>query len=328
MAVALDKLVEIHQVFDGALANGLGVAHLDAALLGIGDELQAARGLLVVEAGGVGADVRIDAFGFHYQVIAGALGAGGAAAGGGCQRGIVEREGGVLEVDGEGAGEVVLGGAVGHRLAVVAFDHALERFLLQRGRDARDEQRGRGLELAAEEFLARVAAEGEQLEAGVDVAAALADLGGDLVGLVAVAHQRLVAFGLFDGMHVAALQVLDDLDLEHLLVVEFAPEGGEAFEAGCLGSAPATLSDDDLIDGPLIVWMGALVEGEQRVERERPDGNGLDQAVAFDRVGQFGDIGIIDVLARIAGRGDDGGDGQFGHGDGIGRDWGVHAVFS
>ena len=67
-------------------------------------------------------------------------------------------------------------------------------------------------DLAGQAGLADLGVHRQELEAPVDVAAAVPDLIGHAVGALAVAiDQGLEAFGLFDGMHVGALQVLGDL---------------------------------------------------------------------------------------------------------------------
>jgi len=59
----------------------------------------------------------------------------------------------------------------------------------------------------------------------------------------------------------------------------------------------------------------ALVEFQEVLERQRPHGDGLNQPVGLDRFGQLGEVGVVKVFARVAGRGNDLAHWQHGHGN-------------
>ena len=58
-------------------------------------------------------------------------------------------------------------------------------------------------------------------------------------------HQDLVAFGLFERMESFAVQILHQLDFEHLAVVECAHDGRNGVESGFAAGAPAPLAGND-----------------------------------------------------------------------------------
>src|SRR5271169_811798 len=58
-------------------------------------------------------------------------------------------------------------------------------------------------------------------------------------------HQDLVAFGLFERMESFAVQVLHQLDFQHLAVIERAHDGWDRVESGFAAGAPAPLAGDD-----------------------------------------------------------------------------------
>jgi hypothetical protein len=152
--------------------------------------------------------------------------------------------------------------------------------------DARDEERPGGVELAGVERLARLGAERQELGAGVDVAAALADHFGELVGVdLLQSHQLFIALGLLELVQAFALQVFDQLDLEHLLVAQLAHRGDDVGDPGFLGGEPAALAGDEL----------ELGQASQRLER--PHHDGLQDADLPDALGELGEALLREALA-------------------------------
>jgi hypothetical protein len=142
--------------------------------------------------------------------------------------------------------------------------------------DARDEERAARVEVAGVEALPRLRTQREQLGARVDVAPALADHLAHLVGVdLLQLHQLLVALGLLELVQAFALQVLDQLDFEHLLVAERPHARRDVREAGRLGGDPAALAGDE------------LVLGEAAQRGERPHHHRLQHADRLDRVGEL-----------------------------------------
>ena len=107
-----------------------------------------------------------------------------------------------------------------------------------------------------------------------DMAAALADNGGDGLGAVVRSlHDRGIATRLFQGVEIGPLNVLDQGDFDDLVIIEVAHQGRNRPELSLLGGAPAPLAGDDLIF--------ALGVGQ------RPDQDRLEDAAGADRGGQF-----------------------------------------
>ena len=112
----------------------------------------------------------------------------------------------------------------------------------------------------------------QQAQGVGDVAAALADgLGHCLLGVAEALDQRVVARRLFDRVEVGALDVLDDGDLEHLVVVELAHDTGTSCRPALCAArqrrSPATIS-------------------YRRARRARPHQDRLQHALLADRFGR------------------------------------------
>ena len=103
--------------------------------------------------------------------------------------------------------------------------------------------------------------------------------------LINVALERL---GLFDRVEVFALDVFDDRQLGHLPVVDFADQDGHLAPVGCLGGAQAALAGDQFV-----------------VVANEADDQRLQNAVGANAVGQIGDLGFFECLARLVRVADD-----------------------
>jgi hypothetical protein len=148
---------------------------------------------------------------------------------------------------------VLLGFACAHRFAKTVETSlrrgdVLERFCLQvLVGDPCEVQRGRRVQLPVIERITSWLAESEQLEAGVHVGLRFAHLVAELVGVMPVQlHELLVAFRLLERMQIRALQVLDELYLEDLLVVPVADERRDLVELRLLCSEKRRSPADDL----------------------------------------------------------------------------------
>ena len=97
--------------------------------------------------------------------------------------------------------------------------------------------------------------------------------------LINVALERL---GLFDCVEVFALDVFDDRQLGHLPVVDFANQDGHLAPVGCLGGTQAALAGDEFV-----------------VVADEADDQRLQNAVGADAIGQIGDLGFFECLARL-----------------------------
>ena len=72
-------------------------------------------------------------------------------------------------------------------------------------------------------------------------------LGKLLLGPPELREQPLVGLGLFHRIQIFAEQVFDQRQFQALGVGRFPDNGGNAGQAGQLGSAPAPLADDELV---------------------------------------------------------------------------------
>ncbi len=108
---------------------------------------------------------------------------------------------------------------------------------------------------------------------------------GDLLLCVTEARDQLaVAGGLLDRVQVLALHVLDDGELGDILVGELAHDDGHGVQRRFLRRAPAPLAGDDLIAAALAIWTGD---------------NRLHETLGADRLRELGELGGIEILARI-----------------------------
>ena len=104
-----------------------------------------------------------------------------------------------------------------------------------------------------------------------------------LLGEAVFLHQSLEAPGLLGGVQVLPLEVLDQTQLHDLSVIRLNDDSGDLIQTGLLGGPPAALPGDDLV-----------VAGGQTA-----DGEGLDDAVEADRVGQIGEGLRLKALAGL-----------------------------
>jgi len=108
-------------------------------------------------------------------------------------------------------------------------------------------------------------------------------LGHLLLGHAVLVHEDLVAVGLFDGVQILPLEVLDEAQLHDLLVVGLDDHSRDLGKARQLGGPPAPLAGDDLV-----------IAGGQP-----PDGEGLNDPVGADGVGQVGQSFLVETLPGL-----------------------------
>ena len=113
-------------------------------------------------------------------------------------------------------------------------------------------------------------------------------LGHILLAVVELADQAQEGGGFLQGVEVAALQVLDEGDLDGLGIAEVAHHRRQFVEARPLRRPPAPLAGDDLIGRAAAA---AAVCG--------PHHQGLDDALGTDRGGEALDLGLVEALARL-----------------------------
>lgn len=109
-------------------------------------------------------------------------------------------------------------------------------------------------------------------------------LGHLLLGETVFAHEHLVAVGLFNRVQILPLEVLNEAELHHLAVVGLDDDGGDFAQARQLGGPPAALPGDDLVVA----------------RREPADGEGLNDPVDADRVGQILKAFLVKPLSGAA----------------------------
>ena len=100
---------------------------------------------------------------------------------------------------------------------------------------------------------------------------------------VAFVDEALVGNGHFDGVKVFAVDVFDEGELKHLLVVGHADEGGNLGESSHLGGAQTAFARDELIF----------------VVAKFSDGNGLNHTLFLDRLSQFAQCGLVKFGAGL-----------------------------
>ena len=201
--------------------------------------------------------------------------------------------------------------AVAHGLAfVAALAHdGFHGFGLLLGVwNAGDEQGARGIELAGAKGFAAFLAKVEQLQAGVNVAAAFADLGGHVVNRnrrfvngLRLVHQLVIAFGFLERAEVFALQVFHQLNVEHFAVGQIADDGGNGGLACNFAGPVAPLTAHQLVDGARLEVGGVFqAAGGQRAHKNRRvNGKGI------DALGQLGQLGMVEGFARVGEAGHD-----------------------
>lgn len=316
-AAALAGLVQQQVATGRAVLAGHDVAGLAAgddllaALLGLGLHALEVGVFLFREAGGVGTDVCIVLVPQFWR-RAGVFGADRARAGGRAQRGIVQCEGGLVELEHVAASRQVQGAAIAHGAAVrAAREHALGVFGLdglgralghQQGHAARQRARCQGG--------CGIGAQREQAQRFKDVSAALVQGFGSTVDREAVVQgQALHAQGLLQGREVAAVQVLDQLHQQRVHVVRVALDVRHGAQARNLGGAVPALARNDFVRGAA---RGLVLEGVlQALDRQAAQQQGLQHAVQLHGGGHVVESVVLDHPAiRAAGR--DLGEGQRG----------------
>ena len=122
-------------------------------------------------------------------------------------------------------------------------------------------------------------------QTGVDVACALARLlhqGGNVVA--GDVEQALEALRLLVRVNVNTLAVLDQLPFERLCVVDLDDTGGNGEKLRNLRGTEASCSRNDL--EPFVVGS---------------DGDGLNEAIVLDALGEFSELGFIECAAGVGG---------------------------
>ena len=194
-----------------------------------------------------------------------------------------------------------------------------ERLQLQLGvGHAGDSQGTAGVDLAFAQGLARGLAQIKQLEPGVHVAAAFADLVGHLVSVdFVVLHQPLVALGFFELGEVVALEVFNELDFEHLVVTEAADQRRDGGHARLHAGPVAPLAADNFMRGHhvgliLLATVGFARSFLHPAAGQRPHKDRLVHTAGLDAFGQLSELDRVETLARVGQAGDQGVDGQVG----------------
>src|SRR3569833_1127052 len=126
-----------------------------------------------------------------------------------------------------------------------------------------------------------------QADRVLDRAAVLAYPVGDLF----VRHRELVdealeRRGLFERSEVGALEVIDERALDRALGIDFLDDDRDLVEAGALGRTPSPLAGDQE------VALGV---------RTRPHDERRDHAVRPDRLGELGELRLVELAARLLG---------------------------
>ena len=99
---------------------------------------------------------------------------------------------------------------------------------------------------------------------------------------------------LLDGVNVAPLQVLGNHGIESLFIGHIADDAGDGFEGQKRTGTIATLAADNLV---LYARRGAIPIDNDFVNR--PDGDGLEQPLPGDIVGQFAERFFLNGLSRV-----------------------------
>ena len=110
-------------------------------------------------------------------------------------------------------------------------------------------------------------------------------------------NQHLIALGLFHGIQIFALEVLDQTQLHDLAVIRLNDYGGDFVKTGGLGGTPTAFAGDDLV-----------VAGRQLAY-----GDGLNNAELTNRIGQLRQGLIVELCSWLCGVGNDFVYGNLGH---------------
>ena len=106
-----------------------------------------------------------------------------------------------------------------------------------------------------------------------------------LLGVTELRDEPAVGRGLFNGIEILALDVLDEGDLEHLMIGHFPHQHGDFLEPGSLSRPPPPLPGNELKSRPVFT-----------------DDHGLDDALLAQGPGEIGELLFVDMLAAV-GRG-------------------------
>src|SRR5580693_411962 len=119
------------------------------------------------------------------------------------------------------------------------------------------------------------------------MAPAFADHARDVAVRIAIVGAKMgVAGGLFEGVQVGPLHILDDGDFERFAVPRLNDDDRDLMQAGPLGGPPAALASDDLV-----------------IVRDASDGaddDRLDDPALLDRGGELVELRIVEAFSRIA----------------------------
>ncbi|MNV26042.1 hypothetical protein D3C71_1171560 [compost metagenome] len=303
VAVAVPRL----ELYDAL--GFLAFDHAHALGLGLGTQGGAVSCFFAVVAGGVGAQVWAVHIGEQIRVGAGALGAILAATSCGHQLDGGDVEGGAVQPQHDVLLQpaLKLTHAYGGVAPVVLARCFGQGFGLQLGVwDAGNAQGAAGVDQAFAQCLGGLGGQVQQLEAGVHIAfalalaVALAYLFGHLFhGEVAVLHQGAVALGLLQLAHVHALQVLDELDLQRLVICQLPDHGGHFGHLGEAAGAQAACAGHQFVGGQGGA-LAAKAEGlGQARAGQRPQQDGLVHAAGFDAVCQLLQLGGVEGFAGV-----------------------------
>src|SRR5215510_6573967 len=117
------------------------------------------------------------------------------------------------------------------------------------------------------------------------MAAALADhLGQLLLGIAKALGEIVVTRRLLDSVEVGTLHVFDQRDFEQLLVTQLTDDRRHLMDSGALRGAPAPVAGDNLVAAAAAIG---------------PDNDRLQQTLGANRVGQFCQLLLAKVSARV-----------------------------
>ena len=118
------------------------------------------------------------------------------------------------------------------------------------------------------------------------MAAALADgFGETRLGAAKLLHQPAVGLSLLERRQILALQVLDQRHFQRVRIRQRADDDRDLMHADALRGAPSPLARNQLEDGFLT--------------GERPDQQGLDDALFADRPGERIELGLVKTAPRL-----------------------------
>lgn len=115
----------------------------------------------------------------------------------------------------------------------------------------------------------------------------------------------LIPFGLFQGAKVVTLQILDDLNLQHLVVSEVTDQRGDGGDTSQFAGTVAALTGDQLVRGTRDAPAAILKRFLQPATGQRTHQHRLMHAAGFDAVSQLGQLDRIKGLAWVGQAADD-----------------------